>query len=135
MSFPVPKLQYNPGTGVITLPFTYPPIQKSGAPDLTAVRNDSISISGLKQTMSERVDEFLPLQMEFVPLADLPAWQDFMHFALAGGLFNYFPDHLLTHFTTYTLEDSSWTPKRNCFGISKFTIRMRKVYGPDQTGS
>jgi hypothetical protein len=110
-------------------------MSKSGAPDLEATRHDSISISGLKQSITERVDEFLPLQIDFVPLADLPAWEDFMRFALAGGLFNYYPDHLLAGFTTYTLEDDKWQPKRSFFGISKFTLRMRKVVGADQAGS
>ena len=135
MSYPVPKLQYNPGTGIVTLPFTYPPIMKSGTHDLEAQRQDSFSLSGLKQSINQRVDDFLPLQLDFVPLADLPAWEDFMRFALAGGLFNYFPDQTLANYTTYSLEDTTFLPKRNFFGISKFTLRMRKVVGPDQTGS
>ena len=119
----------------MTLNFTYPPINKAGAADLEAVRHDTISISGLKQTITERIDEFLPLQIDFVPLADLPAWTDFMHWALAGGLFLYYADHTSVHAWVYTLEDTTWQPKRNFFGISKFALRMRKVYGPDQTGS
>lgn len=135
MSFPVPKIVYDPGTGTVNLPFTYPPVQKSGAPDLEATRHDSISISGLKQTISERVDEFLPLQIDFVPLADLPAWEDFMRFALAGGEFLYYADATSVHAFVYTLEDTKWQPKRNFYGISKFTLNMRKVVGADQTGS
>lgn len=135
MAYPVPKIQYNPGTGVVTLNFSYPPMQKAGAPDLEATREDSFSISGLKQSVFERIDEFLPVQIDFVPLADLPLWQSFIRFALTGGLFNYFPDATVAHFTTYTLEDMKWLPKRNMRGYAKFSFRMRKVVGSDQTGS
>jgi hypothetical protein len=135
MSYPVPKIEYNPGAGTVVLNFTFPPVQKSGAPDYEADRTDSFSISGLKQSVFKRTDEFLPLQFDFVPLADLPAWESFLQFALAGGLFNYFPDATLAHFTTYTLDDTKWLPKRNFRGITKFSIRLRKVIGSDQTGS
>jgi len=135
MSYPVPKIEYNPGSGTVVLNFTFPPVMKSGAPDLTAQREDSISVSGLKQSVWTRTDEFLPVQLDFVPVTDMPAWTDFMRFALAGGLFNYFPDKTIAHYTTYTLDDSSWAPSRNFHGISRFKLKLRKVVGADQTGS
>lgn len=136
MPFPIPKIQYNPGTGIVNLPFTFPPINKAGAPELEARnRSDSISLSGLKQTIFTGVDEFLPVQMDYVPQVDLPAWEDFFQWAVTGGLFNYYPDATLSGFTTYTLEDVKWTPSRNFRTMAKFTMRMRKVVGSDQAGS
>jgi hypothetical protein len=135
MGFPVPKISYNPGTGSIDLNFTWPPVQKSGTNDLEATRQDSTTISGLRQSIYEHTDEFLPLQLDFVPQVDLPAWSDFMKFALKGGLFNYYPDKTLAHFTTYTLDDTKWTVKRNFIGMAKFSLRLRKAVGSDQTGS
>jgi len=58
-----------------------------------------------------------------------------MRFALAGGLFNHSTDGTLAGYTTYTLEDKEWQPKRNFFGISKFTLNMRKVVGSDHAQS
>jgi hypothetical protein len=128
--FPIPKISYNPGTGAVTLPFTYPPMGKSGTNDLEVQRNDSFSVSGVKQSVYTRTDEFIPLSMDFVPLADLPAWESFVQFAISGGQFNYYPDATLSSFTTCTLEDKTWQPKRSFYGISKFTLRFRKVIPP-----
>jgi hypothetical protein len=135
MSYPIPKITYDPGTGVITLPFTFPPVGKAGAPNLTAQRTDSFSISGLKQVVYQRTDEILPVQMDFVPLSDMPQWTAFIRFALAGGEFNYYPDATAAHWTTYTLDDTDWSPARAFYSISKFTLHLRKVVGSDQTGS
>lgn len=102
---------------------------------MEAQRNDSISLSGLKQSVSWRTDVFHNLQMEAVPIADLPAWRDFMTYALAGGEFSYYPDAALAGFTVYTLEDTKWALSRAYIGYAKFTLKFRKVVGADQTGS
>lgn len=115
--------------------FTYPPVQKPASDDREGTRHDSISISGLKQSVLERIDVFKNLQMDFVPTDDAVAWEAFMEFALGGGTFDYYPDADVVHFTTYTLEDTDWKPKRNFHLIDKFTLRLRKVVGAEQTGS
>lgn len=138
MAYPIPKIVY----GTTTLTFSFPPVNKSGTQDRIAQRNDSISLSGLKQSLWWRTDKFLNLQMDFVPLADLPAWEDFIDYSLQGGEFSFYPDATLAGFTVYTLDDSSsdtgtvsFTPTRNVVGITKFTLRFRRVIGADQTGS
>jgi hypothetical protein len=121
-----PKITYNNGTAQ-TLTFTYPPVAKPGVDDLEQQRTDSISLSGLKQSISVRTDDFFNLQMDFVPIADLPAWQQFMQYALTGVQFQYYPDASIGVFTTFTLEDTKWLPTRAFFGTAKFKLRFRKV--------
>lgn len=130
-NIPIPRIVY----GSTTLTFSLPPVNKPGADDLEAQRNDSISLSGLKQSVYWRTDTFKNLEMAAVPQADLPAWRDFMAYAITGGEFSYYPDATLAGFTVYTLEDKNWKPTRAYFGHAKFTLRFRRVIGPDQTGS
>lgn len=135
---PTPAIQYNPGGGVVTLAFSFPPIQKPGPHDgnsdeLIAARQDSITSSGLKQSVTERIDVFRTLQVEYVPFADEANWKNFMLYALTGGVFSYFPDRNLTTFDTWTLEDTSWPPSYNFRGFAKFKMRMRKVVGASGT--
>jgi hypothetical protein len=127
MSYPIPKIQYDPGGGTVTLTFTYPPIQKPMLDDREAVRHDSMTSSGLRQIALERVDIIKPLQMENVPWGDLPDWQDFIDFAIEGGQFSYYPDATLTAFQTFELMDTSFSPKFNVRGLSKFSLKLRLV--------
>lgn len=118
-----PKIVYN----TTTLLFSFPPVDKPGANELVAERHDSYSTSGLKQSVWERTDEYLELQMKFVPQTDLAAWTAFLQWALQGNSFYYYPDADVDSFTTFTLDDTSWKPGFNFKTISKFTLRMRKV--------
>lgn len=129
MSYPIPKILYDPGGGLITLAFTYPPIQKAQVDDREAVRHDSISSSGIRQVATERVDKIKPLQMETVPWEDLPAWETFIDFALGGGQFSYYPDATASAFQTFELLDTSFSPKYNIRGLSKFSLKLRLVPG------
>jgi hypothetical protein len=106
---------------------TYPPTQKPLASELEATRHDSLTTSGIKQSISERVDSFLTLKFTSVPAADITAWSSFMAWALAGNTFTYFPDSTLGASTDYTLEDTSWLPPKVFFGHTAFTFRMRQV--------
>lgn len=84
MVFPLPKIIYDAGSGAVTLQFTYPPISKPGTDELTATRHDSDTISGIRQSIIERIDEYRTLQMDFVPQADEANWSAFMLYALTG---------------------------------------------------
>jgi hypothetical protein len=117
-----PKIVY----GTTTLTFTYPPIKKPGANDLEATRNDSFSISGLKQSVYWTTSQFIDLQMDWVPQgADASAWLAFIKYALTGATFSYYPDATSGTSVTCTLDDTKWIPTRNFFGIDKFAIRLR----------
>ena len=129
MPLPLPKIIYDPGTGVTTLAFTFPPVQKPLLDDREATRHDSITSSGLRQSALERVDIVKNLMMEFVPWADMPAWGAFIDYAIQGGTFQYFPDSSLSAFQTWELVDSNFKPSYSVRGISKFTLVLRLVRG------
>jgi hypothetical protein len=109
------------------LTFTYPPTQKPGADDRNAVRHDSVAIAGVVQSITERVEIFKTLNMDFVPVVDLPAWTKFLdNWALYGKSFTYYSDSAdASTATDYTLVDTQWAPKRVFFGMTKFTVKMR----------
>jgi hypothetical protein len=123
----LPKIVYNS----TTLNFTYPPVQKPGTDELTPKRTDTITSGGAKQSICERIDTFRTVQLDYVPLADLSAWASFMTWALAGGVFTYYPDATVsgTH-DDWTLEDTDWSPAYNWRGVSKFKFKMRKQVAP-----
>ena len=124
MTLLVPKIVYN----ATTLNFSYPPVQKPNASlDRETQREDSITLTGLKQSIFVRTDEFWNLQMDFVPYADLAAWEGFIDWALQGNSFDYYPDSTSGTHTAYTLEDTGWKPQRAFFGFVKFKLRFRKV--------
>jgi hypothetical protein len=129
MSFPVPVFKYDPGSGVVTLSPTYPPIAKPGAEERVALRHDSVTISGYMQSITEHVEKFLTLDFPFVPMTDLAAWQLFIDYAILGGAFDYYPDFggAPTVFQTYTLADTNWKSAFAFRTMAKITIRMRRV--------
>jgi len=120
-SYPIPQIIYDPGSGPITLPFVMPPIQKPGDHDRVAVRQDSMTIYGERQSMWQRTDQYLTLNMEWVfQGSDLIAWMEFIDLALLGGSFQYFPDAGdLTIAATYELTTTS---KAN-----KAIVRVRRA--------
>jgi hypothetical protein len=131
MPFIIPKIIYDPGTGPVTLTFTYPPVSKEVPDALEALVHDSITSSGLRQRMVERVDTVKTLTMENVPWADAANWAAFINYALLGGSFSYYPDATATAFQTWELSDNKFSPTFNARGLSKFTLRIRQVPGGD----
>jgi hypothetical protein len=129
MPLPRPQIIYDPGTGPVTLSFTFPPIQKPLLDDREAVRHDSITSSGLRQSALERIDIIKPLQMEYIPWEDWPNWQPFIDAALTGIDFAYYPDASLPDFQTFELVETSFNPKYSFRGISKFSMNFRLVAG------
>jgi len=122
-----PKIIYDPGTGAVTLNFLRPPRNVPGH-YRAAVRHDNVATSGVRETVLERVDDFLALEMPFVAAdADLEAWRGFMSHALAGGLFAYYPDAAQTAFTNYWLEDTDWQAAYRSAGYFSFTLKFRQV--------
>jgi hypothetical protein len=105
---------------------SYPAVGKLLANQRTVLRHDSITSSGIKQSIVERTDQFNPLVFTFVPQADIPQWVTFMNYAQNGGAFTYYPDstNFLSH-TDYSLDDMDWSPKRTAFGHATFSIDMR----------
>src|SRR5678815_5413638 len=113
-----PRILYNG----INLDFTYPPTKKAGPHDgngdrLEAQRADSITLSGVKQSIWWRTDRIRIFNMEFVPVADLPAWKAFFDVAVTGETWEYFPDADGGESETFTLEDVQWSPAFSVRGL------------------
>lgn len=118
------------GVGPTYLAFTYPHVQKPFADDREAFRNDSLSESGRLQCITTRPpDQYKIVQMDFVPWEDMPAWADFMDFALNGGFFVMFMDAAdpTDMGTSCQMSDTNFNPKQNGRTISKFAMKLRKV--------
>jgi hypothetical protein len=122
-----PQIVYNAGTGPTTLQFQRPP-RNVPAYEFNAVRHDNIASSGVRESILERIDSFLSLEMEWVGIgADVQAWSGFMSFALAGGQFAYYPDASQSAFTNYWLEDTNWTAGYKSPGQYTFKLKFRQV--------
>ncbi len=122
-----PQIVYNPGTGNVTLQFQRP-ATKIPAYNLAAVRHDNIASSGVRESVLERIDQFLTLEMEWVGIgADVEDWDAFMQFALAGNQFSYYPDASQPSFTNYWLEDTDWIAAYKSPGQYTFKLKFRLV--------
>jgi hypothetical protein len=122
-----PQIVYNPGAGPVTLPFTYPPTGVA-AYNSVATRHDNVSSAGVRESILERVDAFLELEMNTVLSgADAANWNSFMQYALLGGQFSYYPDSSQAAFTNYWLEQTSWLASYARPGQLKFKLKFRQV--------
>jgi hypothetical protein len=129
MAYLIPQIAYDAGLGLTFLNFTYPDVQKPMADPLDALRHDSITSSGLRQTVTERVDTLKDVNLENIPWVDLPALATFMNYAIGGGSFRYYPDVTASAYDTWELVDTKFDPKWNARGLSKCTLKLRRVPG------
>src|SRR5262252_7803999 len=122
-----PKIIYDPGTGPMTLQFRRPPRRVRGY-SFEATRHDNLATSGVRESVTERIDSFLQLEMEYVAAgADVAAWAAFMVYALGGGPFSYYSDGGQPLFTNYWLEDANWSADYKSPGQYTFKLKLREV--------
>ncbi len=124
-----PKITYTPLAGGIaqTLTFARPP-RLVAAYNRVATRHDNLSTAGVKETVVERVDNFLELTLEYVGIgSELTAWASFMAEALQGVPFDYFPDASLPDYTAYTLDDTDWKAEYKSPAQYTFKVVFREV--------
>jgi len=121
-----PKIVY-PAGGTNTLNFgQYPRLVP--AYYQRAERTDSISTAGVKQSILQRIDNFLDFTMEWVASStDIQNWNAFFAQALQGTAFDYYPDSSQGTFTTYTLEDVEWKAAWKSLGRYSFKVKFRQV--------
>lgn len=104
----VPQFNYGAGFATTFNP-TYAARQKQPIATLgqSAIRHDSITISGVQQSIIERIDRVFDLDFPFVPSADLAGWDAFIAWAIAGNQFQYVPDtqSLGTYVTCYMTSE------------------------------
>lgn len=122
-----PQIIYDPGSGPVTLQFQRPP-RRVPAYEFRAIRHDNIAASGARESILERIDAFLTLEMEWVGIgADVQAWSAFMLYALTGGPFAYYPDASVPQFTNYWLDDTDWAADYKAVGQYTFKLKLRAV--------
>jgi len=126
MSFP--KIVYTPEGGTEqTLNFLYPPQQQPGY-QKTAVRHDNVSAAGIRESVLERIDEFLEISLEWIRAGtDLANWRAFLDHALTGAPFAYYPDADSPAFTNYALEDAETQIEYKAPGVYMLKLKVRKV--------
>ncbi len=122
-----PAIVYPYGTGSATLMFQRPPT-KVPAYSSTAVRHDNVASSGVRESVLERIDNYLDLDLEWVGIgSDVQAWAQFMNYALQGGVFAYYPDSSQSSFTNFWLGDTNWTAAYKAAGQYSFHLKFRQV--------
>ena len=123
-----PKIVYTPiGSTPQTLTFSLPPTRQPGAWKV-AVRHDNVSTSGVRESVLERMDQFLEINMDWIQSgSELAAWQSFLDFALTGATFDYYPDASAPLLTTCVLEDTETSLEFKAAGFYSLTLRLRKA--------
>ena len=122
-----PAIVYPLGSGSATLIFARPP-RRVPAYSAVAVRHDNVASSGVRESVLERIDNFLDLELEWVGAgSDVQAWAQFMNYALQGGSFAYYPDSSQPGYTNYWLEDTDWTAAYKAAGQYSFHLKFRQV--------
>jgi IPT/TIG domain/Viral BACON domain len=97
---------------------------------LEAKRADSITASGLKTSVCERIDQVTTVKFPYVALSDMPAWKAFESYALGGGTFFYRPNIGWsddTGFLTCAMISMDWTPKFKSFQAFSLDMKLRLV--------
>jgi hypothetical protein len=122
-----PAIAYPFGSDTTTLLFQRPP-RRVPAYSAVAVRHDNVASSGVRESVLERIDNYLDLDLEWVGLgSDVQAWAQFMSYALQGGVFAYYPDSSQDGFSNYWLEDTNWTAAYKAAGQYGFHLKFRQV--------
>lgn len=122
-----PMIVYDPGNGPTTLSFERPP-RRVPVYMYEATRHDNVASSGVRESVTERIDQFLQFEMEYVGAGpDVSNWGAFMSYALRGGQFSYYPDSSQTSFTNFWLEDTNWTADYKSAAQYSFRLKLRQV--------
>lgn len=123
MSFVTAKFVYNGNTFIPT----WPPKGKVPVDKQSATRSDSLTSSGLRQSVTERVDRVLTLDFPAIPESDLTSWDAFIAWAIAAGQFDYYPDSTLSAHNTYQLVNTDLGPEWINYQLYKITLNLRRV--------
>lgn len=121
-----PKIVYTPAGGTEqTLNFVSPPTRQPSSWK-SAVRHDNVSSAGVRESVLERVDQFLEINLDWIRAgADLVNWQAFLDHALTGAGFTYYPDASIASFTNCVLEDTEARVEFKAAGVYALTLKFR----------
>jgi hypothetical protein len=123
-----PKIVYTPAGGTEqTLNFGAPPTRQP-ATWKSAVRHDNVSSAGVRESVLERVDRFMEINLDWIRAgADLANWQAFLDHALTGGAFAYYTDSSVESFVNCLLEDTETRIEFKATGIYSLTLKFRQA--------
>lgn len=125
-----PQIVYTqPDGSQVTLAFAYPPSQVP-AYHKVATRHDNISSAGVRESVLERVDEFLEFTVSPIQSGvECAKWRAFLDAALGGGLVAFYSDASLPAFTNYWLEDTESTLAYRAPGVYSLSLKLRRAVG------
>jgi hypothetical protein len=121
-----PQIVYTPpGAAQQILNFVTAPQQQPGY-FKSAIRHDNVSTAGIRESVLERIDQFLELSLNWIRAgADLDNWTTFLDFALTGAAFAYYPDASLNAYTNFVLEDTGARIDYKAPGIYSLKLKLR----------
>jgi hypothetical protein len=121
-----PQIIYTPPGGPQQIVnFVSPPRQQPGYLK-AAIRHDNISTAGIRESVLERIDQFMELSLNWIRAgADLANWTAFLDYALTGAAFAYYPDASLTAYINYVLEDTGARVDYQGAGIYSLKLKCR----------
>jgi len=119
-----PKIVYPSGGG--TTLFIEPTARFVPAFSKKAVRHDSYSTAGIRESVLERIDNFLQFSVEWLKAGGQAAdWRAFADYSLAGGPFDYYPCRDLPYFATYLLDSDEFEAAYKNVGHYTLSPRFR----------
>jgi hypothetical protein len=123
-----PKIVYTPtGLSQQTLNFMTPPARQPVTWKV-AVRHDNVATSGVRESVLERVDQFLEINMDWIRSgSDLAGWQAFLDHALTGATFDYYADASVAASVTCVLEDTEARLEFKAPGVYALALKMREA--------
>jgi hypothetical protein len=122
-----PKIVYTPAGGTEqTLNFSAPP-SRQPATWKSAVRHDNVASAGVRESVLERVDQFLEINLDWIRAGtDLANWQSFLDHALTGAAFSFYPDAAVPSFLNCLLEDTEARIEFKAPGVYSLTLKFRQ---------
>lgn len=121
-----PKIVYTPVGGSETTLSFGAPARFVALYSRAAARHDNVATAGIRESLLERIDDFLEFTVEWIRTSEIGVWQDFLNHALTGAAFAFYPDAGQTGFTTYLLEDLEAKLEWKAAGTYKLALKMRK---------
>ena len=117
-----PKIVYPSGGG--TTLFVEPAARLVPAFSKKAVRHDSYSTAGVRESVLERIDNFLQFTVEWLKAGSQAAgWKAFADYSLAGEPFDYYPCRDLPYFATYLLDSDEFEAAYK--NVGRYTLSPR----------
>ena len=123
-----PKIVYTPAGGTEqTLNFSSPITRQPGIWK-SAVRHDNVASSGVRESVLERVDQYLEINLDWIRAGtDLANWQAFLDHALTGAAFSFYSDAAVPSLVNCVLEDTEARIEFKATGVYSLSLKFRQA--------